>query len=69
MNQTAAELTGRDPFAMNPIIWIAVLLLIAWIVLRVALAVTGAALHLLWVVGLIMLAVWAVGKLRGKRTP
>lgn len=44
---------------------LALVLLIAWVVLRVALAVTGAFLHLLWIAALVMAVVWLVGKIRG----
>ena len=53
--------------AMNSLGLIAVVLLVAWIVLRVALAVTSVALHLLWIGALVLLVLWAIGKLRGKQ--
>jgi ABC-type iron transport system FetAB permease component len=49
---------------MHPLAWIAALLIIAWIVLRVALAVTSGLLHLLWVVALVMIAIWLFRKLK-----
>ncbi len=52
---------------MNAIAGLAVFLLVLWIVLKVALAVTSGALHLLWIAALVMLAVWLVGKLRGSK--
>jgi hypothetical protein len=51
---------------MNALALLALVLLIAWVVLKMALAVTSVALHLLWIAALIMLAVWAFGKLRGR---
>ena len=51
---------------LKTLIAIALLLLVAWIVLRIALAITSGLLHLLWVVALIMLCIWAWGKLRAK---
>jgi hypothetical protein len=51
---------------MNSLALLAVVLLVAWIVLKMALAVTSVALHLLWVAALVMLVVWAIGKLRGR---
>jgi hypothetical protein len=51
---------------MNSLALLAVVLLIAWVVLKMALAVTSVALHLLWVAALVMLVIWAFGKLRGR---
>jgi hypothetical protein len=52
---------------MNPLLWLAIVVVIAWIVLRLALAVTSGLLHLLWIAAIIMLIVWIVGKVRGKK--
>lgn len=51
---------------MKGLIAVAVLLVIAWVVLRIALAITSGLLHLLWIVALVMAAMWAWGKVRGK---
>ncbi len=51
---------------MNSLVWIAIVLVVAWIVLRLALALTGGLLHLLWIVAVIMFVIWLVGKIRGK---
>jgi ABC-type iron transport system FetAB permease component len=51
---------------MNSLVWLAVVLVIAWVILKLVLAVTGAALHLLWIAAIIMFALWALGKLRRK---
>ncbi|HEV3409416.1 MAG TPA: hypothetical protein VG095_03925 [Chthoniobacterales bacterium] len=48
---------------MNSLIWFAVLLVVIWIVARVFLAVTGALLHVLWIIAIIALIVWAVKKI------
>ncbi|MES2658507.1 MAG: hypothetical protein V4689_07810 [Verrucomicrobiota bacterium] len=50
---------------MNSLLATAILLLILWIILRVALAVTGVFLHLFWVIAVILAVLWLVGKLRG----
>jgi len=50
---------------MNSFLWIAILLVVVWVVARVFLAVTGAMLHLLWVIGIILLIVWLVKKFAG----
>ena len=52
---------------MNSLGLLAVVLLVAWIVLRMALAVTSVALHLLWIGALVLLVLWVIGKLRGKQ--
>ena len=53
---------------MNALVWLAFLLLIAWLVLKLALAVTGGLLHLFWIAAVIMFIVWAIGKMRGTTT-
>lgn len=50
---------------MRAIIAIAILLMIAWVVLRIALAVTSGLLHLLWIVALVFFALWVWDKLSG----
>ncbi len=47
---------------MNSLLWLAIVLIIIWIVVRLILAVTSFALHLLWIVGVILLIVWVVKK-------
>ncbi|MES2476174.1 MAG: hypothetical protein V4640_10360 [Verrucomicrobiota bacterium] len=51
---------------MSKLLSLAVLLLIIWVILRVALAVTGVFLHILWVIAVILAILWLVGKIRGK---
>lgn len=51
---------------MNSLVWLAIVLAIVWIVLRVVLAVTSVALHLLWIAAVIMFVLWAIGKMRRK---
>ena len=46
-------------------IWFALVLLITWVVLRVALAVTGLALHLLWIAAIISLVFWVMTRAAG----
>ena len=60
---------GRPPtiaVGMNAFLILAILLAVAWFVLRVALAVTGAALHLLWILAIIFFVVWLIRKIAGK---
>ena len=50
---------------MSKLLVLAILLMIAWVILRVALAVTGFALHVVWIIAVICFVVWLIGKLRG----
>lgn len=50
----------------NALIWIAVVLVIVWVLARITLAVTSLALHLLWIAAVVMAIVWVVGKLSAK---
>lgn len=50
---------------MSKLLSLAVFLLIAWIILRVVLAVTGVFLHALWIIAVILFAMWLLGKIRG----
>ena len=52
---------------MKALIAIALLLIIAWVVLRIALAITSGLLNLLWIVALVMLVMWVWEKIRPKR--
>lgn len=51
---------------MSKILVLAVFLLILWVVLRLALALTGVFLHFLWIAAIILAVMWLVGKIRGK---
>lgn len=51
--------------SMSKLLILAVFLVILWVILRVALAITGVFLHLLWVAAIILAIFWLVGKLRG----
>jgi hypothetical protein len=52
---------------MSKVLVLAVFLLILWVVLRLALALTGVFLHLLWIAAIILAVMWLVGKIRGKK--
>lgn len=47
-------------------IWLAVVLMIAWLILRIALAVTSLALHLLWIGAIICGVIWILRQISGK---
>jgi hypothetical protein len=49
----------------HSLIWIAVLLVVIWILARVILAVTSVAFHLLWVIAIIFAIVWLVRRFKG----
>lgn len=48
---------------MNNLLWIAIVLLLIWVVASVTKFVVGAVLHLFWVLALILLAVWVFRKI------
>ena len=56
----------RIPNRMNTLAWLAIVLIIGWIILRMALAITTGLLHLLWIAALVMFVIWAYGKLKRK---
>ncbi len=43
---------------MNSLAWLALVLVVLWIILRVSLAVTSGILHLLWIAGVLMFGYW-----------
>ena len=55
-----------NPF-MNSLVWLAIVAVVIWIVLRVALAITSGILHLLWIAAIIMFVMWLYHKVRGKK--
>lgn len=52
---------------MNNLVWIALVLVVIWVIASVTKFVVGAALHLFWVLAVILLLVWAVRKVSGRR--
>ncbi|HEX9424507.1 MAG TPA: hypothetical protein VF899_14815 [Pyrinomonadaceae bacterium] len=51
----------------HSLLWIAVLLIVIWVIARLTLAVTSLALHILWIVAVIMIVIWLIGLIR--KTP
>jgi hypothetical protein len=51
---------------MNWLVVVAVALIALWVVAELLGFVLGAALHLLWIAGLVLLAVWAFQKMRAQ---
>jgi hypothetical protein len=54
--------------AKHTLLGLAIFLIIAWIALRVGLAVTSAALHLLWVVAIVMFVFWLIEHLGQRKS-
>jgi len=52
---------------MNKLLVLAVLMLVAWVVLRVALAITGVFLHLIWLIAIVLVVLWLIEKLSGPK--
>ena len=48
---------------MNSIIWIAVALFVLWLLVRLVFAITSVALHLLWIIGVILVVIWLAKKI------
>ena len=47
---------------MNSLVYLAIILVIIWLLARVFLAVTSVMLHLVWVIAVIFLVIWIVRK-------
>jgi hypothetical protein len=52
--------------ATHTLLWLAILLVAGWVILRLALAVTSVALHLLWIAGVVLFIIWLIGVIRGR---
>ena len=50
---------------MSKLLGLAVFLLIVWIVLRLVLATTALFLHALWIIAIVLVVMWLIGKLSG----
>lgn len=48
---------------LNTLLWVGIALLVLWVLAAVTKFVVGALLHLLWIVALVFLVVWAYRKL------
>jgi len=51
----------------HSLLWIAVVLIVIWVIARLTLAVTSLALHILWIAALILIIIWLIGLIR--KTP
>ncbi|MBA3882271.1 MAG: hydrophobic protein [Chthoniobacterales bacterium] len=50
----------------HSLLWVAILLVIIWVVARVVLAVTSIALHLLWVLAVIAIVIWLISRVSNR---
>jgi hypothetical protein len=50
----------------HSLIWIAIVMVVIWVLARVVLAVTSVALHLLWVVAIIAAIIWVIGRVTNR---
>jgi hypothetical protein len=51
---------------MRSLIYIAILLIVIWVVARIVAGVASALLNILWIVALIMLVIWLFGLVTGR---
>lgn len=62
--QPSSTSSPREVILMNhPLIWIAILLIVIWIVARLVLAITSFALHLLWIAAIVLFLIWLARKI------
>jgi hypothetical protein len=52
---------------MRHLIWIAIALVVIWVVARVIAGIAGVLLNLLWILAIIAFVVWLFGMLTGKK--
>lgn len=55
--------------ATHTLLWLALVLVIVWVVLKFALAITSTALHLIWFGVVIFFIIWLFNLLRGRGGP
>ena len=51
---------------MRPLLYVAILLVVIWVVARVVGCVAGAMLNLLWIVALVLFVIWLIGLITGR---
>jgi hypothetical protein len=52
---------------MSKLLLLAIFMMVLWVVLRVALTLTGFFLHLIWIFAVLFAVLWLVGKLRDSK--
>ena len=51
---------------MNWLLWLAIILVVLWVLAEVLGFVLGAALHLLWIAAIVLFVLWLFRKVRGR---
>lgn len=68
---TAQILNNRSYYpaeaATRTLLWIAVGLLVTWVIARVVGFVAGALLNLLWIAALVLFVIWLIGLVTSRR--
>jgi hypothetical protein len=52
---------------MRHLIWIALVLVVIWVIARIIAGVAGALLNLLWIAAIIVAVIWLFGVVTGRR--
>lgn len=63
----AARASLRQLHGMSKLLGLAAFLLVLWVILWVALKITGVVLHLLWIFAIVLFVIWLIGKIRGNK--
>jgi hypothetical protein len=63
----SARINLSQERAMHFLLWIAILLIVLWVVARVVGFVAGALLNVLWIVALVLLVIWLFSLVTGRR--
>lgn len=53
---------------MRHLVWVAIALVVIWVIARLIAGIAGALLNLLWVLAIIVFIVWLFGVVTGKRS-
>jgi len=51
---------------MSWLLWVAIILVVLWVLAEVLGFVLGAALHLLWIAAIVLFVLWLFRKIRGR---
>lgn len=64
LNETTPARLAQDMrySGMNVMLLVGILLLVAWVLLRVVFALTGLVFHLLWIAALVFFVLWLIGQ-------
>jgi hypothetical protein len=53
---------------MRHLIWIAILLVVIWVIARLIAGIAGALLNLLWIVAIVVFVIWLFGVVTGRKS-